>query len=532
MQKSLLVINLLVAAILFTLGFPNILGIYIPLAPVISFIILFKVLYRYEKLKIQIGLYFIYNLFITLISFYWIASTFQEFGNLPLPIALLLNALYTFIFNPHIWIFLILRKFISTKISFNQYPILFGLSPLLSSFFITTFEYWVPQQFPVMLGQPWIIFSEHLSLASVFGLPAYSFFSYLLIFSLILPKQNKKVKLLNFTTICLFIILNPILKKQSIQDHKEINLRLVQANISNFLKISSEQGRYASVQEVIQRYYELSIKPYQENKSLDLIVWPETAYPYAITTNQQNLTETVIPPVFQKISELTSAYTLFGGYDHTKDNEDGSLYKTDYNSAILLNPNAKINKIYHKQILIPFGETLPFGPLNKYISKYLEEIAFFEKGSDFTSFTVKGNIHFISSICYELIQPEYIREYLNKTATHPDFIINLTNDSWYGPTVEPEQHLFLAKWRAIEFNLPIVRSTNTGISTVVDKNGSEIERLSPFLTGNIDFTLRLPKKSSEITLYQKWGYFTFFALFTLLFLFQLILLKLKNENHS
>ena len=542
MQKAKLFFLLLIAAFLYTLGFPNVLSLYLPIGPLFSYIILFKVLNAEEKLKFQIAKYFLYNLFITLISFYWVASTFKEFGGLPLPVALLLNTLFTFILNPHIWVFLVLKHFIIKKNIISKFISLRALIPLLYALVLTTLEYWIPQQFPIMLGQPWIIFSDSLGLASIFGIPAYSFFSYLVVMQFLDHSTPKKIKIFNYISVIIFIAINPLLSSHSsLQEaqlendnvnSKKINIRLVQANISNFLKIASEQGRYASVQEVIQRYHQLSIKPNKDLESIDLIVWPETAYPYSITTDKEKLSNSAIPLVFNHVAKSTKAYTLFGGYDHTKDNADGSMYQTDFNSAMLLNPDGELSQIYHKHILIPFGETLPFGPLNEIISKYLPEIAFFAKGVDYTVFNIKDKFKFISSICYELIQPEYIREYLNQANERADFMINLTNDSWYGDTIEPEQHLFLAKWRAIEFKLPIVRSTNTGISTIIDSQGRELKRLSPYITGNVDYSLHLPYNSQPKTLYQRFGYLSFLALFSLLFLFQLILIKLRNENHS
>lgn len=92
---------------------------------------------------------------------------------------------------------------------------------------------------------------------------------------------------------------------------------------------------------------------------------------------------------------------------------------------------------------------------------------------------------------------------MNKLKEEPMFMINLTNDSWYGKTSEPEQHLFLAKWRAVEFNIPILRSTNTGITLVVFPDGSESQRTKIFEEDILKIDLSLNKR--EKTFYQKWG---------------------------
>jgi apolipoprotein N-acyltransferase len=93
-------------------------------------------------------------------------------------------------------------------------------------------------------------------------------------------------------------------------------------------------------------------------------------------------------------------------------------------------------------------------------------------------------------------------------------IVNHTNDSWYGDTAEPHQHLFLSKWRALEFRLPIVRSTNTGISSVIYPDGSESRRLGVGEKGSLD--VAVPLGSGEATPYQRFGIYPLVALFVLL----------------
>ena len=93
-------------------------------------------------------------------------------------------------------------------------------------------------------------------------------------------------------------------------------------------------------------------------------------------------------------------------------------------------------------------------------------------------------------------------------------IVNHTNDSWYGNTAEPFQHLFLSKWRALEFNLPIVRSTNTGITSVIYPDGSESRRLGINEEGTLDVVV--PLGNGEATLYQKYGVYPFMLIFLVL----------------
>lgn len=532
---------LTLAGIFYTLGFPNIFNIYIPFLPLLATAILVHLIFNAKNTKIRLFYYFYYNAIITITSFYWITKTLQEFGNIPFFLAVLMNGAFCFIFNPQ-FILLILGlkiiKLYAPNLS-KTYFIARPFSFILAMFF-TIMEYFIPQQFPVMLGQPWIVLSEFLGTAAYFGIPIFSFMSYLLAFEIICFYRSKHFSFFNLASILIFISINPLLiNHKNLNETQNFNVRLVQANISNFLKVDSESGQYASTQQVLSRYDQLSVRKFSnqfvnlnnnENK-IDLIVWPETAYPYPIYTDKTDLTQTIIPPLFSHIVNTTKSSLFFGGYDHFRSNDNGSHFKTEYNAGFFINSQAQLKNVYHKHILIPFGETLPLGPFNEWASNLLSEMAFFAEGNSFPVFKTEKNIKFISSICYEILRPEFIRSYLNSTTERPHFMINLTNDSWYGDTVEPEQHLFLAKWRAIEFNLPILRSTNTGISTFIKANGQEHSRLRYGHTDNLDLSLKLPKltDSSDQTFYQRFGFISILPIWLLYFIFHIILIRLKND---
>ena len=308
---------------------------------------------------------------------------------------------------------------------------------------------------------------------------------------------------------------------------KKINVRLVQANISNFLKIDSEKGTYASTRQVIERYQNLSLQESGLKDPIDLIIWPETAYPFSLRSNPENLTNTALPLVFTHVTKMSKADLFTGGYDSQNTLKNDAYFKTEHNTAFHISKEGTLKETYNKRELIPFGETLPFGFFNQYISRYIDNISFFKEGEKFTLFTLNNGMHFFSTICYELLKPTFVREYLNQLKLRPHFMINLTNDSWYGKTMEPHQHLFLAKWRALEFNMPIIRSTNTGISSVIYADGTESKRLGVYKTGNLD--LELLFSQNKATTYQKFGILPLFALWILYFIFHLLGIKLKNE---
>ncbi|EQC52384.1 nitrilase-related carbon-nitrogen hydrolase, partial [Bacteriovorax sp. DB6_IX] len=178
----------------------------------------------------------------------------------------------------------------------------------------------------------------------------------------------------------------------------------------------------------------------------------------------------------------------------------------------------------------PFGEGLPFGPLNRYFAKVIKNISFFAKGENYTHFKY-DNQSFMSLICYEVLFPRYVMDYLNSLEERPRYIINLTNDSWYGRYSEQEQHLFLSKWRALEFNLPLVRMTNTGITSIVLPNGLEQARIGNYKQEILD--IELTTQQTQKTLYQRFGILVFLGYILLIVLLKMIILRiLPSEDHA
>ncbi len=531
---------LFLAALIYTQGFPNHLGIIFPLGPIIATAILFHFLIKASGLKKRLWLYLFYNTVINIHSFSWITKTLQEFGQLPFMVAAIANSLYALVFNPHIWVLIFLYTWLEKKYEIEPKKVFYsGFSSVYFALVLTLIEFYLPQQFPVLIGQPWIIFGNYLGMAAVTGMVGFSFFSYLVVAEILNFKNHKKVSIVNIIAVFGFVGANFYFSHQKEAKISEIakdskktyQVRLVQANISNFLKMDSEKGEFHSVNSVLERYENLSLE--KSERKLDLVVWPETAYPYPLYTSPANIMATQVPTIFTKIAYEMNSAVLFGGYDHFKNSDDGSYYKTEYNAALFVNTLGQLEKVYHKHILIPFGETLPFGPLNKMISQYVPEVAFFREGTAKPLFETENGLRFIATICYEKLRPEFLREYLNSNKKLPHVMINLTNDSWYGDTLEPELHLFLARWRSAEFAIPTLRSTNTGVSVFIDRYGREKKRLGYNKTGNLDVTLDTKDLAQlEPSFYQKNGIRTLLVLIFGLFIFQGILLKYRHVKTS
>ena len=303
----------------------------------------------------------------------------------------------------------------------------------------------------------------------------------------------------------------------------KLNLRIVQPNIGNFIKIDSERGSVNSLKSVFDSYYELSTKP--NLIPIDLVIWPETSFPSLLVSDVLKAKPDLkIPELLSQIIDKTHSDLFIGGYD-LKPSTNYSDYQSQYNAAFLFSQDKKLKDVYRKMKLIPFGEGLPFGPLNHFLSKYITNVSFFAEGDNYTLFETKNGVPFSSAICYEILFPHFIRNLISNKEKSPQFLINLTNDSWYGNTAEPHQHLFLAKWRSLEFNLPIVRATNTGITTIINRDASESIRINYNEKTSFDLPLEIFERSP--TLFERLGVFMILILAALFFGAEVLAKKFK-----
>ncbi|HLO25557.1 MAG TPA: apolipoprotein N-acyltransferase, partial [Geobacteraceae bacterium] len=194
--------------------------------------------------------------------------------------------------------------------------------------------------------------------------------------------------------------------------------------------------------------------------ALDLIVWPESVYIADHASREGQL-----PP---HVLDGLHTPTLFGAILRFDRGGDPRIY----NSAVLANGTGQILGSYDKMVLVPFGEFIPFGDTFPWLYSWSPHSGRFWPGENKEPLLL-GRHLFSVSICYEDIFPGHIRMLMHGGRDHhvPEAMFNLTNDSWYGNTVEPMEHLALASFRAIEHRRPLVRATNTGVSAIVDPVG-------------------------------------------------------------
>jgi apolipoprotein N-acyltransferase len=210
-----------------------------------------------------------------------------------------------------------------------------------------------------------------------------------------------------------------------------------------------------------------------------IVVWPETAFPFLLTERRDALAA-----LGAMIPEGT---TMIAGAVRIEPPAAGQTKERAFNSAYTIDANGEISGAADKVHLVPFGEYLPF-------QETLESLGFqqltrlrggFESGSGRKLLDAGAAGKFLPLICYEIIFPGDVRG----ISERPDFIVNLTNDAWFGRTPGPYQHWRQAVLRGVETGLPVVRAANSGLSSVSDASGRITGSIALEVRGVIDTTL-------------------------------------------
>ena len=195
-----------------------------------------------------------------------------------------------------------------------------------------------------------------------------------------------------------------------------------------------------------------------KSESPELIVFPETSYPYMIVDNSFPL------------SHILNTNVIMGANSY----KDGKVF----NSMVVADKNGIVKNLYSKSHLVPFGEYRPFGDV-------IPTPGQLSAGNGKELISVKtqgGEFVFAPAICYEIIFSDSLIPY----GTNPDAIINITNDTWFGLTPGVFQHLDMVRRYAIESGLPIVRANYSGISAFIGSDGNIISMMPVGDTGSLD----------------------------------------------
>jgi apolipoprotein N-acyltransferase len=263
-----------------------------------------------------------------------------------------------------------------------------------------------------------------------------------------------------------------------------VRLRIMQPNLQQDLRFN-----YAARHEVVDRYLALSAR--QGLDQVTHLIWPESPFPFFLTREAD---------AFAQIARALPQNTLlFTGAMRLADS-DNPAQSGVYNSIYVIDHQAAIRAVYDKVHLVPFGEYLPFGETLERIGlqTLTEQRGGFLAGDRHRRITVPGAPSALPLICYEIIFPGE----LTSSEERPGWIVNVTNDGWFGISSGPYQHLQQARVTAIEQGLPVVRAANTGISAVVDPVGRIIAALPLASEGVLDAPL---PRSIDAPIYARLG---------------------------
>ncbi len=274
----------------------------------------------------------------------------------------------------------------------------------------------------------------------------------------------------------------------------DVRLRLVQGNIEQSLKWAEERR-----EATFALYLDLTRSPGFER--VTHVVWPETAIDYRFDT-----TYAVVRIAGERLTRIAAAVPRDGALITGAIRDRGN--NAWFNSVHVIGDGGRVVSTYDKHHLVPFGEYLPLRDILRRLG--VEQMAHgmgdYSAGPGPASLTVPRAPAASPLVCYEVIFPGKVapraRRSQSDAAARPGWLLNVTNDAWFGLTSGPYQHFASARLRAIEEGLPLVRAANTGITAVVDAYGRVTARLPIARRGTIDADL---PRAAEPTLYARLG---------------------------
>ena len=225
----------------------------------------------------------------------------------------------------------------------------------------------------------------------------------------------------------------------------------------------------------------------------DLIIWPEAPAPFSWQDLQ-------FAKIASHIAIQGQRPFLMGTIEWKPERvPSGHTIQTPYNSAVMVDGQGQRIFSYDKMHLVPFGEYEPFPLIHRVVSSVSSEVGGFRKGTNRVAGTLPNGFKFGTYICYEAIYPGEIREFANYGA---NLLINISNDGWFGKSAAAEQHLRMARVRAVENRRWILRVTNSGITAAVDPYGRTYTSIPRDVRGAADLPYDF---RTDKTLYTRFG---------------------------
>jgi len=330
-------------------------------------------------------------------------------------------------------------------------------------------------------------------------------------------EQKRKLWIISPAVLCfIFAITYGYYKLNQTPNTKHqtpIKISVIQGNVPQHLKWDVGSRDF-----IIDKYLTLTKQVLKEKP--DLIIWPEAALPVVLEEE---------PRFFERVKDFVceSKTPLLLGAVTLRDN----LY---YNSALLVSSQGETLAKYDKLHLVPFGEYIPLRRILRFLETVVP-IGDFSRGKEFTIFSLTPNTYnlrpnFSVLICFEDLFPELSRQFVRKGA---QFLVNITNDAWFGKTSSPFQHLQASVFRAVENRVSLLRSANTGVSGFIAPSGKIISLIQDnrgeniFIDGYKTQEIIIPKRL--LSFYTRYGDVFIVACFLFLLLYSIIC-NLKTQS--
>jgi apolipoprotein N-acyltransferase len=269
-----------------------------------------------------------------------------------------------------------------------------------------------------------------------------------------------------------------------------VRLRIVQANVDQVNKWRPENSV-----EIFNTYLDLTKSG--GLAGISLVVWPETAVPFFLAESAQALAA-----IGDLLPDGTSLLVGSGRIVEERDGQDRLVATRVYNSLLAISDHGEVLDGYDKIHLVPFGEYLPF-------QDFMESLGIFQltgvrggfsAGTGSRLLSVPGAPPARPLICYEIIFPDEI----SNSDARPSWLLNVTNDAWFGGSAGPYQHFHQAQLRAIEQGVPVVRAANTGISAIIDPYGRVLGELGLKKEGVVDGVLPEALATTKFAMWERW----------------------------
>jgi apolipoprotein N-acyltransferase len=425
-------------------------------------------------------------------TLYWIYHSINHYGGVPFLASIAIVILFCLYLSlyPAIFSFLFFSMIRKTKLpGLFIAPVIWTVLEFLRSYALTGFPW-------ASIGYSQYRFLHIIQIADVTGIYGISFLVLAVNGALadifLLRKRVKEMPLFPISyTVVGFVSLALI----AVFSLGYGTWRLGQERKGHLLKVGIVQGNIEQdkkweplyQKEVLDTYFSLSGKA--AASSPQLVVWPETSVPFFFGYDAVD-TETLV-----RFQRNLGSYLLFGSVLVQERSKEKTLLS---NSAVLLDREGKIVDEYDKIHMVPFGEYVPVKSLLFFINKLVVGIGDYAPGKEYLRADTEFG-SFATVICYEIIFPGLVRKFYT---TGGDFIVNITNDAWFGKTSAPYQHFSMAVFRAIENRKPVIRSANTGISGIIDSGGRILSKTPLFQRMVVSGSVRT---DSTMTFYTKYG---------------------------